>query len=343
MDIALSQVKLGFWELDLLTGELSATLQNKLNFGYTAQDDFTTESVVAAILPEDRARREEALQKAMDPDYGLYTFDCRVRHPDQSLHWLQISGTVIFENRKPRRVIGTSLDITDKKDLEILRDEVLNIASHELKTPLSAVKGYLQLLHRFVARTGNEHYEQIAYRALSATEKITRLLNDALQPDAVQANEMILRKEPIRIELLVEEVAANIMLIQQSHQVEVAAQGEIPAVNADRYRLGQALTNLINNAVKYSPDHNRIDITLSATDNEVSVDIQDYGIGIAPEEQNKIFNKFYRISTENSNIPGSGIGLFLTAEIIARHGGHIGLKPTAGGTTGTTFFFTLPL
>ncbi len=342
MDIALTQVKLGFWEWDLVTGQLQYTLQNKLNFGLAAEDDFTLKSVINAILPEDRARRDEALQRALSPDCGLYTFDCRVRHLDQRIHWLQINGTVIFEGDQARRIIGTSLDITEKKDLELLRDEVLNIANHELKTPLSAVKGYLQLLHRFVARTSNEQYEQIAYRALSATEKITRLLNDALQQDVTQANEMRLRKESFSIKVLAEEVAANTMLVQQSHAIKVETEDQIPPIEADRYRIGQALTNLMNNAVKYSPDHNQVDVRLSVTESAVRVCIRDHGIGIPLAEQPKIFDKFYRVKNGHDNIPGSGIGLFLTSEIIARHGGQIGLEQVESGS-GTAFFFTLPL
>jgi PAS domain S-box-containing protein len=342
MEIAMTQVTLGFWEWDLLTGDLKYTLQNKLNFGYQIDDDFTLDSVIKAILPEDQARREEALRKALSPDCGLYEFECRVRYADQSLHWLQISGTVIFESNIPKRIIGTSLDITEKKDLELLRHEVLNIANHELKTPLSAVKGYLQLLHRFVARTGNAQYEQIAHRALSATEKITRLLNDAFKPDATKANELLLNKDEINIEALTEEAIANTMLVHQSHQIELTSSGNMPIVEADRYRISQALTNLMNNAVKYSPDDNRVDVLISKSTEFIRVSIRDYGIGIPTEEQTKIFEKFYRVNNGNDAIEGSGIGLFLTSEIIARHGGHIGIEPTPG-ESGTTFYFTLPI
>ena len=341
LNIALTQVKLGFWVWEIDSGGLHTTLQNKLNFGFNANDEFNLESVILAILPEDRARREEALQRALDPDCGTYSFDCRVRHTNHSLHWLQINGTVIFEGGKASHIIGTSLDITDKKDLEILRDEVLNIANHELKTPLSAVKGYLQLLHRFIARTGNEQYEKIAYRALSATERITLLLGDALQQDAVQANEMVLRKEPVNLQSLVEEIAANTMLVSQSHRIELLTEGSIPTIEVDRYRIGQALTNLMNNAVKYSPDHNFVDITITASNKYIRISIRDYGIGIPKAEQDKIFDKFYRVKTGYDSIPGSGIGLFLTSEIIARHGGQIGLEPVDTGS-GTAFYFTLP-
>ncbi|UEG51929.1 PAS domain-containing sensor histidine kinase [Mucilaginibacter daejeonensis] len=341
MVIALHQVKLGFWEWDLATNELKCTLQNKLNFGYSEKDSFTLESVIAAILPEDRMRRTEALEKAMDKNFGVYSFDCRVRHADQRIHWLQISGTTIFDDDVPRRIIGTSLDITEKKDLEILRDEVLNIANHELKTPLSAVKGYLQLLHRFVARTGNEHYEQIAFRALNATDKITRLLNDALQPDAVQANEMVLRKEEVDMRTLVEEVIANTMLVNQSHRIDLTVDGNLTKIEGDRYRLGQALTNVMNNAVKYSPDHDQIDVALKATNDDIKVTVRDYGIGIPDGERDKIFSKFYRIKNGYDSITGSGIGLFITSEIIARHGGKIEFEQ-AGSGTGTIFNVTLP-
>ncbi|QXV63640.1 PAS domain-containing sensor histidine kinase [Mucilaginibacter sp. 21P] len=341
MQIALDQVKLGFWEWDLNTCELKVTVQNKLNFGFFPDDEFNIDSIKNAILPEDLRRRDAALKAALDVNCGIYSFECRVRHADQRVHWLQISGTTIFENGIAQRIIGTSLDITEKKDLEILRDEVLNIANHELKTPLSAVKGYLQLLHRFVARSGNGHYEQIAFRALSATDKITRLLDDALQADSVQANEMVLRKEPIDFQNLVEEIIANTMLVSQSHQIDLTSSGDLPKISGDRYRLSQALTNIMNNAVKYSPDHDRVEVSLDQDESNVRIVVRDYGIGIPPGEADQIFNKFYRVQNGHDAITGSGIGLYLSAEIVARHGGKIGTMPLSDGH-GTSFYITLP-
>lgn len=341
LDIALAQVKLGFWELDVRTGDIHCTLQNKLNFGLAPDEDVTRDVIIAAILPEDRAIREEAIQKAMSPEKGLYAVEFRVRQPNQRIYWLQAKGTVIFESDQPVRIIGTTLDITEKKDLELMRDEMLNITNHELKTPLSAIKGYLQLLHRFIVRTGNEQYEKIAHRSLSAVEKITRLFNDSLTVDYRNTNHLVLREEAVNMVQLAEETAANTMLIYEEYQIVVTSDGAVPLINLDKHRIEQVLTNLINNAVKYSPDGDRVEVHITPLETNVKISIRDYGMGIPADEQQRIFQKFYRVRNDHGMITGSGIGLFLCSEIVSRHGGLIGISPVPSGA-GTCFYFTLP-
>jgi len=154
LHIALSQVKLGFWELELDNLQLNCTVQCKLNISGSSHEGLSYDDWLEAIFIDDRDRVLEAVREAIASETGGFYFQYRVKHTDGSLHWIEANGTVLYKVNVPYRMIGTTLDITDKKDLELLKDELLSVATHELKTPVSAVKGYLQILHRFIQSTG---------------------------------------------------------------------------------------------------------------------------------------------------------------------------------------------
>lgn len=340
--IALSQVKLGFWELNLKTRFIECTDQNRANFGFSRKQVLSEQAIMDAILPEDRWRRIEGVAAAMNPATPTYDFEIRVRHPDQRIRWLQVRGTVIFENEDPTRIIGTTLDISEKKGMELLRDEILNITTHELKSPLSVVRGYLQLLYKFISGIGNTKYQLIAERAISASEKVERLMDEAMKTHFQGQSEMIINKECVDLKQLSEEIISNARLVCPDVEINLHTQPLLPRVVADRYRIAQVMTNLINNAIKYSPGESVIDVDLSANQAEIRVSVSDNGIGIAAQEREKIFGKFYRVENSMNIATGSGIGLFLCSEILVRHNGKIGVLPKLTGK-GTTAYFTLPI
>jgi PAS domain S-box-containing protein len=341
-NIALNQVQLGFWELDLSNYRLNCTAKCKTNIGISIDDTLDYDTLMRCILPEDKPLMPEAIIKAIQSTDGIYSLAYRVRHADQSIHWIDAKGTVLFEALVPCRIIGTMVDITEKKDLELLRDELFNVTTHELKTPLSAVKGYLQLLDRFIAGLGNEKISQVAKRALGSVERITRLLNEMADPANLYSNQIRLAKDYFDLNALSEEIAGNAMLINPDYLIQVSTTNIDSLVFADRYRIGQVLTNLVNNAVKYSPECKEVAIAIETHNNEVKVTVKDYGIGLPKTEYHKVFKKFYRATTTPRNIPGFGIGLFLSAEIIVRHGGLIGVHDNEV-ENGTCFYFTLPV
>ncbi|WP_295712609.1 PAS domain-containing sensor histidine kinase [Mucilaginibacter sp.] len=342
--IALDQVQLGFWELNLSNYALNCTSKCKTNIGISINDVLDYDKLLECILPEDRPLMPDEIIKATQSTDGIYSLQYRVRHADQSIHWIDAKGTVLFEGAVPVRIIGTMVDITEKKDLELLRDELFNVTTHELKTPLSAVKGYLQLLDRFIASVGNEKISQVAKRALGSVERITRLLNEMADPINLYSNQIRLAKDYFDLNALGEEIAGNTMLINPDYRIQVLTTNIDSLVFADRYRIGQVLTNLINNAVKYSPECKDVEVSIGTYNNEIKVQVKDYGIGLPKSEHHKVFKKFYRASSTPKNIPGFGIGLFLSAEIIIRHGGLIGVEENENETeNGTCFYFTLPI
>ncbi|WP_316850511.1 PAS domain-containing sensor histidine kinase [Pedobacter agri] len=340
--IALGQVKLGFWELDLTTKIIECTSQNRMNFGLSAEEIITEQTIIDAILPEDRWRRVEGVARAMHPQTPTYDFEIRTRYPDGSIHWLHVRGTVIFEDSIPLKIIGTTVDISERKGLEVLRDEILNITTHELKSPLSVVKGYLQLLHKFVVGKQDDKHILIAERAMTASAKVERLMDEVIDSRVHDQSIMILKKEQIDLLDLIQEVISNTNLTHQNIDISLFNNATNTRVIADKYRIAQVLTNLVNNAIKYSPGEFEMEVHLTNDGTDLQISVVDNGIGVAEKEREKVFEKFYRVENSSRLTSGSGIGLFLCSEIIALHGGKLGITSNPAGK-GTSAFFTLPL
>lgn len=250
-------------------------------------------------------------------------------------------GSVLYADDVPQKILGTTIDITEKKDLETLRDELLNVAMHELKTPLSTVKASLQLLERDLKTAGNEKLINIASGALSSTDRITRLLGEMASPLHVQSREITLNKTVFDIVRLVEEIADNARLIHSSSEISVRSASEVVQVYADRYRIAQVVTNLINNGIKYSGAQPILFIQISYSgDKSILVRVIDNGAGIKPEIRTKVFQKFFRANADQS-VEGLGIGLYLCADVILRHGGKISIDDLE--VPGTSISFSLPI
>ncbi|PWK77236.1 PAS domain S-box-containing protein [Mucilaginibacter oryzae] len=340
LDIALNHTKLGFWELDLVTTAMICTTQCKINVGAGDQETISYEDLNSNIIPEDREKMRADVAAALTPGCGTYHSEYRVIHPDGSLHWIEANGKVLYNNEQPYGMVGTTLDITAKKDLEMLKDELLSTATHELKTPLTAIRGYLQLLHKFIQGTGNEKFTEISRKSLSATERMARLLQEISDPARRRGDQLILEKQQIDIHALLEETAASIAMVSPLHSYQFQGNGPV-MITADRDRISQVLINLLANAVKFSPASSAIEMAVHEMPDHVKISVRDRGIGLHEAEHAKIFQKYYRSENVVHKFEGSGIGLYLSGEIITRHGGRIWAEQPQDGQ-GSLFVFTLP-
>lgn len=341
LEEALSQAHIGFWEVSLQEKNyMSCTDQCKRNFGWDTALAFSYEDMLGCILDEDRAEMQEQVAQSIQQNIP-YHAEYRVRHADASIHWIEAQGWVTYdESGYPKIISGTTLDITEKKELEILRDEMLSIAMHEIKTPLSSVKGTLQILERQLAGQQYNISPKIVGNALKATERITRLLDDMVAPVMVMAKGIMLDKSELNLSKLAQEISENASLIFPGSDINLHLPDSSVVVMADGYRIGQVITNLINNSIKYSDGISPIHIYIETSKADVSVTVSDLGMGIKYDDRKKIFDKFYR-SKINGHVEGLGIGLFLCADIILRHGGQIAVLDKEG--PGTDICFTLPL
>ncbi len=227
-----------------------------------------------------------------------------------------------------------------RDEREARRTEFISMVVHELKTPITSLKGYSQLLGRRCERMGDAQGMQLATRMDQQVNRLTGLIDDLLDINRMEGNRLRLRESDFAFDELVEEVMADIQLTTEQHML--VKEGQTHAtIRGDRERIGQVLTNLLTNAIKYAPASERIVVRLARDEQSVTASVQDFGPGIPAEQQERVFEPFYRIQGQETTASGLGLGLTIAANLIARHRGKIWVESEEGA--GTTFSFTLPL
>jgi len=237
--------------------------------------------------------------------------------------------------------IGFALDISERKELDKRKDEFISMASHELKTPVTSLKGFLTLLQRRLATQGQQKELYYLARMDSQINKLIKLINDLLDLSKMQTGQLAYREEPFVLDELVQEIVENIQETTQTHHLQLEGKTQAK-VFGDRDRVGQVLINLLNNAIKYSPYADTVLVHIANDEKDAHISVQDFGIGIAVEHQRKVFERFYQVTDpEEKTYPGLGIGLYISHEIVKRHNGEMWVESKKG--SGTTFHVTLPL
>jgi len=220
-----------------------------------------------------------------------------------------------------------------------LRDEFISAASHELKTPITSLKVFLQVMQKQFEREHHEENPQLGKMRLQV-DKLTTLINDLLDVSRIQLGKLAFHTEQFDLSALVQEIIDILQPTTKEHRIRFEKTTLIK-ISGDRDRIGQVIMNLITNAMKYSPVDDDVIVTLSRDKKFVTLSVQDFGIGIDKKHQKKIFNRFYQIKDSRHPVsPGIGMGLYISREIIKRHGGRIWVESTHG--KGSIFRFTLP-
>lgn len=227
-----------------------------------------------------------------------------------------------------------------RDEREARRNEFTSMIVHELKTPLSSLKGYSQLLGKRYERVGDEQGTYLATRMDQQVNKLNNLIDELLDVTRLEGGKLPLRESIFAFDDLVEEVVADIQLTTEQHSI-IREGWTHATIRADRERIGQVLTNLLTNAIKYAPNSKIILVKLACDTQSVTACVQDFGPGIPGVNQARIFEPFYRIeSPDQSFIQGLGLGLAIAAGLIERHHGRIWVESEEGA--GATFCFTLP-
>lgn len=241
---------------------------------------------------------------------------------------------------KKRKIIGGVIawrDITKHKEIDERKDEFFSVASHEMKTPLTNLKIFSQVLRKQL-EVIKETPSGLLLRMESQIDKLTKIINDFLDISKIQAGKLELAKKAIDINRLVRETAENFQDKTEKHKIIVWGRtGKKP--RGDESRIEEVINNLLDNAVKYSPNANKVIVKISPGKDNVKVSVQDFGVGIPKEKQEHLFEKFYR--GEKEDAASLGMGLYICSQIIDLHGGMIGMSSTPG--KGSTFWFTLPI
>jgi signal transduction histidine kinase len=247
--------------------------------------------------------------------------------------------TVVDNGRDEISMLVNNFNILmqQMKENQQRKDEFISIASHELKTPLTSIKGYLELLKEIENKQPNK---QFVLKGLDNVNKLEKLIRDLLDVSKIQSGQMVLEKKEFNIDSLLNETISNMQMVTSTHEIIRHDHLRDEKILGDKLRIEQVLTNLLSNAVKYSPNENKVIVSSKKVNGEVIIKVKDFGMGIPESEQENIFERFYRTKDMPVTISGFGLGLYICRSIIERHQGKIWVETEEKGSA---FYFSLPL
>jgi two-component system phosphate regulon sensor histidine kinase PhoR len=260
-------------------------------------------------------------------------------------HYILRLSPVLENENEPAVVVGivASLsDITKQRELQLMKTEVMALVTHELRTPITAIQGMSEVLAQFDVETGRRREMNAAIN--DEAKRLAQMIDEYLDITALETGSRPLRKIPLRVEALVERILLLLEPLGASRSIPItcAFDRDLPVVLADSDLLARALTNVIANAIKYSPSGKEVKVGVRVVGIELLIEVKDGGYGISREDLKRIFEKFYRVPrAENADQPGTGLGLALVKEIMDSHGGQVGVESELGA--GSTFTMRLPL
>lgn len=256
--------------------------------------------------------------------------------------WSLVKAEPIFnEYGQVQFAVNVFTDITDRYILEQRKDEFIRMASHELKTPVTALKGFTNVLQRRISRQGDESSLSFLAKIDVQLDKLAKLISDLLDISKIQVGKLDYQEEEFDLDELVEETLGTVQGIAREHQLCFEGQKGI-RVFGDRDRIGQVIINLLTNAIKYSSQADKIIVRILAKQGYAVLSVQDFGIGIGEAHQAHIFERFYQVTEPaEKTYPGLGIGLYISQDIVKRHHGQIWVESQKG--KGSTFYVSLPL
>jgi two-component system sensor histidine kinase VicK len=307
-------------------------------FGYTS-DEMVGEPIIKLLPPERLDEEPMILARLRNGERVEHFETVRVTKFGKKI---DVSLSISPIKDAQGSIIGLSKiarDITEKKQEELRKNDFIAMVSHELKTPLTSIRTYIQVLLAKSKNEGDAFKTNALTRADAQAKKMTSMIHDFLSLARLEEGKIRITKEEFELHDLIEEIASDAQFLTSTHNVKLVDCKDI-RINADRDKIGQVLINLLSNAIKYSPKGGTITMGCSKSDNDLKIYVSDQGIGISTADQKRLFDKFYRVKDEKiKTISGFGIGLYLVAEILRYHGTEIKVDSTEG--VGSTFYFMM--
>ncbi|MBE7177010.1 MAG: PAS domain-containing protein [Mucilaginibacter polytrichastri] len=256
--------------------------------------------------------------------------------------WVRLVGKLdALNDTRYRRLSGIIHDVTERKLDELRKNDFIGMVSHELKTPLTSIKAYVQVLQNKMRGNDDPLLTSILEKADIQIRKMTAMINGFLNMSRLESGKIHLHVTRFDLSQLVSDVIDETRVVLSGHAIDFRCDDELP-VNADREKIGSVISNLLSNAAKYSGNETTIEVRCHLTEHEAEVSVRDQGIGIRKHDLEKLFDRYYRVENKASDtISGFGIGLYLSAEIIRRHNGAIHVESEPG--QGSRFAFSIPL
>lgn len=318
-------------------GNMVYVNQTWINWSNNNSSDDLITGWVKIIHEDDRERVKETYFNAHATKCS-YSIDYRIYFADGSIRWLTSTANPQYNSHNEFiGLAGSCTDITRLKHMQHQKDNFISTVSHELKTPIASLKGYEQLLslsNSITDKTGRNFLDRIRVQI----NRLHTLVQDLLDISRIESGKLTFKEETFEVNLLIAELITDLQLAYPSHKL-ILLDNQPCKIKADRNRIIQLVTNLIDNAVKYSPGGQEVLITLMCDTNYMTVSVQDFGKGISKELDAFIFERFYQVNNVYK-APGLGIGLYICKEIVTRLNGDIWFDSVRG--KGSTFYFKLP-
>ena len=340
MEFALTATDAVVWDWNVDEDRASFYPSAESLYGTTVE---TWEDFVEVIHPEDRQRAQESIENALETGEPKYEEIRIVR--DGEVRWIEAPGHPIQDDDGPTRMIGVARDITERKTYERKLTEsnerlqqFAHAVSHDLQEPLRMVSSYLKLIEDRYADELDEAGEEFIEFAVDGADRMREMIDSLLEYSRVETEGDPF--EPVDLNAVLADVLADLQFQIEEHDAEITTD-DLPAVKGDVSQLRQVFQNLVENAIEYSGDEPpRVHVSATQTGDEWVLSVSDEGIGIDPEDQDRIFNVFQRLHTQDEHA-GTGIGLALCKRIVERHGGEIWVDSELG--EGATFSLSLPV
>ncbi len=307
-------------------------------FEVVPQQELLTLFQDALIGDESALVREISFPYAQE---GETTLSTRGRVPE--LIYQALASPILSASGKVRGVVTVLRDITSQKELERMKSNFLSVVSHELKTPLHSIKGFVEII--LMGKTGviNDTQADFLGTVRDQTAHLQTLIDDLLEFSRLESGQVKLRLTEVSLPEVAHAVMNKLKPLADQEQVQLAARiaGDVPAIQADRMRIEQVLTNLVHNAIKFTPQSGTVTIGIQDLGEEIQVAVSDTGIGIEEAELERVFDRFYQVdSSSTRHYRGTGLGLTISKHIVEYHRGRIWVQSQEG--QGSTFYFVLP-
>jgi PAS domain S-box-containing protein len=342
LQLAVDAGKIGIWDWDIVNNKIIWSERvyeiHGVRKGSTIGE---LEKYQQHNHPDDAEQINLAIKQALKGEKP-YQEEFRILTPNGKIRWVETRAHVIRDaDGKPIRMLGATTDISERKHLEQQKDEFIGIASHELKTPVTSIKAYTQLLENKFRKAGDEKTALFLMKVNAQLDKLTILIGDLLDITKIETGKLEFHEDFFDFNELVNEIVDQIQPTAEKHKL-ITNLAPSKSIYGDRDRIGQVLTNFLTNAVKYSPMADKVVISSTVNANAITISVEDFGIGIEADLIDKVFERFFRVTTSSGQtFPGMGLGLYISSQIIKRQQGKIWVESKPG--KGSTFSFSIPL
>ncbi|WP_293307826.1 PAS domain-containing sensor histidine kinase [Pedobacter sp. UBA5917] len=341
LKIAMDASEMGSWNIDIESKKVLLSERAKQIYELES-NKLDLDEAKSLINPENLSFLTSSIRKALhNRDAFNIEYQINLKGPKHKTKWLRTAGKAYYnEQGKGVYIAGAVLDITEHKQDEIRKNDFIGMVSHELKTPLTALNAYVQLLQFKLKETENDFTTETLNKINVQLKRMSLMIDGFLNVSLLESGKIQLHKIDFDLVELIQIIAEENRVILPSHFIQVIGTDGM-MVNADREKIGNVVNNLISNAAKYSKKESFIAIKCEKRKGELVVSVEDEGIGIKESNIPKLFDRFFRVeSPVTQTIAGFGVGLYICAEVIERHKGKIWAESRYG--EGSTFYFSLP-